>query len=162
MTDRSTTHATFTLERVYDAPVERVFAAWGDPVAKSRWFAGVKDASSQSPAMELDFQVGGTERTVGTPQEGGPVYTYEGWFHDILPHERIVLTNRIQRDSELISVNLVSIQFTAEGAGTRLTVIDHGAYLDGHDRAEWRETGTRDQLDRLEGELVARPSAGAE
>jgi uncharacterized protein YndB with AHSA1/START domain len=158
MTDRSTTHATFALERVYNAPVERVFAAWGDPAAKARWFAGAENASSQGWEMEVDFRVGGTERGVGAIEEGGPVYTYEGWFHDIVPDERIVLTNRVLRDAERISVNLVSVRFAAEGTGTRLTVTDHGAYLDGHDWAVWREAGTRDQLDRLEMELAPRPA----
>ena len=40
------THATFTLERVYPAPPQRVFAAWSDPAAKARWFAGEKDRKS--------------------------------------------------------------------------------------------------------------------
>jgi uncharacterized protein YndB with AHSA1/START domain len=31
MTPRSTEHATFTIERTYDAAPERVFAAWADP-----------------------------------------------------------------------------------------------------------------------------------
>ena len=38
--DRYVTHATFSLERSYPAPPARVFAAWADPAAKARWFAG--------------------------------------------------------------------------------------------------------------------------
>ena len=38
--DRYVTHATFSLERVYPVPAARVFAAWADPAAKARWFAG--------------------------------------------------------------------------------------------------------------------------
>jgi uncharacterized protein YndB with AHSA1/START domain len=38
MSDRSLAHATFAIERVYDASPARVFEAWADPVAKRRWF----------------------------------------------------------------------------------------------------------------------------
>ena len=33
MTARSAVHGTFAIERTYDAPPERVFAAWADPDA---------------------------------------------------------------------------------------------------------------------------------
>ena len=36
MSKRSTDHATFVIERTYDAPRERVFAAWADQASKSR------------------------------------------------------------------------------------------------------------------------------
>ncbi|GAA4984049.1 SRPBCC family protein [Kitasatospora paranensis] len=153
MTDRSVTHSTFTIERVFNAPLERVFAAWGDPVIKNRWFAGQQSTEGDAAAMELDFRVGGTERTAFANTEGGPVFTYEAVFRDIVPNERIVLTNHMHSDETRIAVNLVHIQFDAADAGTRVTITDHGAYLDGHDRADWREAGTRDELDRLENEL---------
>jgi uncharacterized protein YndB with AHSA1/START domain len=40
MTDRKVTHATFSIERTYGAPPERVFRAFADPEAKAKWFAG--------------------------------------------------------------------------------------------------------------------------
>ena len=38
MSDRSVVHNTFTIERTYDAPVTRVFAAFADWDAKQQWF----------------------------------------------------------------------------------------------------------------------------
>ena len=38
MSQRSATHATFVIERTYDASPARVFAAWADRSAKGRWF----------------------------------------------------------------------------------------------------------------------------
>lgn len=35
MTDRSVTHATFSLERTYDRPPAETFAAWADPATKA-------------------------------------------------------------------------------------------------------------------------------
>ncbi|MFI7290450.1 SRPBCC domain-containing protein [Streptomyces anulatus] len=61
MTDRSVTHATFTFERLYPATAARVFAAWADPKAKSRWF------STPDADHELDFRVGGREANRSRP-----------------------------------------------------------------------------------------------
>ena len=38
MTERSVTHATFVIDRTYDASPARVFGAFADPAAKKRWF----------------------------------------------------------------------------------------------------------------------------
>ena len=124
---------------------------WGDPAAKNHWFAGVEEG--EPPIMDVDFRVGGTERVVSVPEPGGPTFTYEAEFRDIVADRRIVMTNQIHRDAQRISINLVSVEFTAEDERTRVTITDHGAYLDGLDRPEWREAGTVQQLDRLTEEL---------
>ncbi|MFD7736013.1 SRPBCC family protein [Kitasatospora phosalacinea] len=160
MATRSVTHSTFTIERAFNAPIERVFAAWGDPVFKNRWFVG--EQGGDAAPMDLDFRVGGTERTSFRNTEGGPVFSYEAVFRDIVPNERIVLTNHMHSDETRISVNLVHIQFDPTDAGTLVTITDHGTYLDGHDRADWREAGTRDELDRLEKELDSMSAPGIE
>ncbi len=54
MTDRSVTHATFVVERRYDASPARVFAAWADPAAKARWFARGRAGASPPAAAEDD------------------------------------------------------------------------------------------------------------
>jgi hypothetical protein len=52
-----------------------------------------------------------------------------------------------------ISVSLATIEFEKTGAGTRLTVTEQGAFLDGYDDAGSRERGTAALLDRLEESL---------
>jgi uncharacterized protein YndB with AHSA1/START domain len=133
-------HGTFTLERVYPAPPARVFAAWSDQQAKAQWFGG-EDFS-------LDFRVGGTETNAGGP------YRYEATYRDIVPDERIVYTTDMSKDGRIMSVSLASIEFAAEGDGTRLTLTEHGAFLDGLETAAQREHGTGELLDKL-GEALA-------
>ena len=53
---RTTTHATFSLERTYPASPARVFRAFADAKAKALWFKGPDDWDSRS---EMDFRVGG-------------------------------------------------------------------------------------------------------
>jgi uncharacterized protein YndB with AHSA1/START domain len=150
MTDRSATHATFSLEHSYDAPPRRVFAAWADPAVKTRWFSGALNPAA--PPMKLDFRVGGTEQSVSAAADG-PVVTYEGLFRDIVPDERIVVANCIDVDGERISVSQFTAEFHPDGTGTRLVVTDQGAYLDGHDSGESRAVGIRAQLQALAAEL---------
>ncbi len=153
MTDRSVTHATFSLEHLYDASPPQVFGAWADPAVKTRWFAGAVDPSA--PPMKLDFRVGGTEQSVsGAP--GGQVVSYEGLFRDIVPDERIVVANCINLDGECISVSQFTAEFRLVGTGTRLVVTEQGAYLDGHDSPESRAVGIRAQLQALAAELQGR------
>jgi uncharacterized protein YndB with AHSA1/START domain len=150
MTERSVTHATFAIERTYDAAPARVFAAFADPKVKARWFGGPDDW--QSSDHVLDFRVGGRESVSGGPA-GGPVHTYQAQYQDIVPDQRIVSTYDMLADDVRISVSLATVELKAEGGGTRLVYTEQGAYLDGYDIPEQREKGTRDLLDALDAEL---------
>jgi uncharacterized protein YndB with AHSA1/START domain len=155
MAERSVTHATFVVERTYDAPPARVFAAWADPAAKARWFAGPEDW--EAAGHELEFRVGGREVSRGGPQ-GGPVHTYDARYHDIVPDERIVSTYELHVDGTRISVSLATVEFKPAGAGTRLTYTEQGAFLDGHDTPAQREQGAGALLDALGAELQRAPA----
>src|SRR5262249_18057756 len=56
------THCTYVIERDYPTTPERVFTALSDPALKQRWFAGGEGSAFEE--FEMDFRVGGTERTV--------------------------------------------------------------------------------------------------
>ena len=147
MTKRSTTHATFVIERDYAAPPARVFAAYADPRAKAKWFVG-PDAWEKSD-HKLDFRIGGKESVSGGPP-GGPVHAYNATIWDIVENERIVLSYEMHMDQTRTSVSLGTTELKASGAGTRLIYTEQGAFLDGHDNPIERERGTRELLDQLE------------
>jgi uncharacterized protein YndB with AHSA1/START domain len=155
MSERSTQHATFVVERTYAASPARVFAAWADPAAKARWFSGADE--SQRGGHEFDFRVGGRERLSGGP-EGGPVFGFDGLYQDIVPDERIVYTYDMHLDDTRISVSLATVEFKPEEAGTRLIFTEQGVFLDGHDEPAQREAGTGGLLDKLDAELRREPA----
>lgn len=149
-TERSAVHATFVIERVYDATPTRVFNAWSQPEAKARWFVG-PEAWKKSDHT-LDFRIGGREHVSGGPP-GGPAHSYDAVYQDIVPNERIVSTYDMHMDDERISVSLATLEFTPSGAGTKLVYTEQGVFLDGYDNAAEREHGTRDLLDKLDAAL---------
>lgn len=142
MSERSVEYGTFTLQRTYPASVDRVYAAWADPARKAEWFACHAEYS-------MDFRVGGREFSRGG-EPGGPVYTTEIRFQDIVPGERIVYTYDVLKDESRMSVSVVTVQFEQGGGGTRMTFTEQGVFLDGHDNAAQREYGTRLGLERLD------------
>ena len=142
MTERSVVHSTFTIERTYDRPPARVFAAWSEPALKGRWFGGGTDDAPVD--LDMDFRVGGQERD---RNEAG----YEARYHEIVPDERIVFTYDLSFGGPLVSVSLASVEFRPanDGAGTQLTYTEHGAFLDSLDDPELRKNGTGGMLDQL-------------
>jgi uncharacterized protein YndB with AHSA1/START domain len=146
MTPTTTTHDTFVIERTYDVPVDHVFRAWSEPSLKARWFAGSTDALGAG--YELDFRVGGHEVNRGGPP-GGPVYTYDSEFRDIVPGVRIVYTYEMFAGEDRISVSVATAEFHDIDGSTRLILTEQGVFLDGHDTSAQRETGTNLMLDSL-------------
>lgn len=138
-------HATFTLERRYNAPPARVFAAWADPVAKARWFVGA------GGEHELDFRVGGIE--VNRNVHDGRVLTFASRYCDIIADRRIVFSSTLSSDATLATVSVTSVQLELAGTGCLLVLTQSGIYLDGHEQPSWREQGTGAQLDALAREL---------
>jgi uncharacterized protein YndB with AHSA1/START domain len=151
----SAVHGTFTLVRALPHAPERVFAAWSDPKAKAAWFSG--PSGQWTPLeREMDFRVGGRERAKGR-WNSGVVTDFQAHYLDIVPLKRIVYAYNMHVDEKKISVSLATIQFEPAGvggkAGTRMTLTEQGAFLDGFDDAGGRERGTGSLMDALEKSL---------
>lgn len=157
MSERSTHHATFVIERTYPASPARVFKAFADPVAKARWFGGPDEW--EKGESEFDFRVGGRERSSGGPK-GGIVHKFEARYYDIVPNERIIYAYDMHLDDKRISVSLATIELKPAGSGTRLILTEQGVFLDGYDDAGSRERGTQWLLDKL-GESLRAEAATA-
>ncbi len=152
MAERSAVHATFRIERIYDAPVAMVFRAWVDKEAKARWFGPPVDW--KDVVREQDFRIGGRDRAKGTWPDGRTSdFTAQYW--DIVPEARIVYAYEMQINGVRISVSLATVEFSEAGRGTKLTVTEQGVFLDGYDDSGSREQGTNVLLDRLAASLAS-------
>jgi uncharacterized protein YndB with AHSA1/START domain len=141
------THSTFTLERRYPVPVERVFEAWANPAARKRWMA-------QGAEHSQDFVVGGLETVKGFDGQGRPL-TYEARYAEIVTNERILTMSTLRTGDRLSTVSVTSVEFQPADTGTMLVVTEHGMYLSGQEQPAWREQGTAQQLDTLAAEFTA-------
>jgi uncharacterized protein YndB with AHSA1/START domain len=146
MSERSVEHATFVVERRYDASPARVFRAWSDPAAKARWW-GLPEGTH-----ELDFRVGGRELHTGTHPDRG-AYTFEARYQDIVPGRRIVYTYEMRLGETRISVSVATVELVPDRGGTRLIFTEQGAFLDGLETLPARESGMGGLLDALGAEL---------
>ena len=146
MTERSVTHATFTLERTYEAPPAKVFKAFADPAIKRRWF--VEGEGWEVDEFTGEFKVGGVERSRFRFKGGEPVRN-DTTYHDIVPNERIIFAYTMTIGERRISASLATFQFKPAGSGTQLIYTEQGAFLDGLDGAGPREGGWKGLLDAL-------------
>jgi uncharacterized protein YndB with AHSA1/START domain len=142
MTDRSSEHDTFVLERRYDAPRSRVFEAWAVPEHKVQWWG------MQPMDYGLDFRVGGLEHMRAVEPDDDS-YSYEATYRDIVADERIVYTYFMCHGPDLISVSVATVELADDGHGTRLVLTEQGVFLDGHDHVAQRQAGTEQLLDSL-------------
>jgi uncharacterized protein YndB with AHSA1/START domain len=145
MSERSTEHATFVIERTYPAEPARVFRAFADVEEKAKWFG---PAELGSDRIDLDFRVGGGERFEADGPDGAR-YRYRALYQDIVEGERIVYTYEMHRNDERISVSVSTIELRPAPNGTELAYTEQGVYLDGHDGPGPREHGTRIGLERI-------------
>lgn len=145
------THATFTVERSYAKPPAAVFRAFADPALKREWFAEGEGFTVESFAM--DFRVGGVETgrfrmTDTTPFPGAPVAN-DTVYTDIVPNERIILAYSMSINGARMSCSQATFLFTAEGTGTRLTMIEQGCFFENGDGPAGRERGWNALADAL-------------
>ena len=154
MAERSVTHATFTLERSYDAPPAKVFKAFADPAIKRRWF--VEGEGWAVEEFTGEFKVGGFERSRFRFRGGEPIRN-DTSYHDIVPNERIIFAYTMTIGENRISASLATCEFKPSGAGTRFIFTEQGAFLDGIDDPAEREHGTNLMLDGLGAALAEMP-----
>ncbi|WP_280306665.1 SRPBCC domain-containing protein [Nocardia neocaledoniensis] len=156
MTDtvtRSVNHAQFTIEREVPVAPAVVFRAFADPAIKSEWFGG--EEGWEQGEVAVDFRVGGQEINEGT-FGGKATSRFVATYTDIVDNERLVYTYDMWLDGAHISTSVATWEFEPTATGTRLTLVEFGAHLDGYDTGAQREEGTRELVDNLVRHLTAR------
>ncbi|WP_425998479.1 SRPBCC domain-containing protein [Caulobacter sp. DWR1-3-2b1] len=145
------THATFFLERVSDAAPARAFHAFTDPDARRRWFFKT-DSWSLHAHSGGELAIGAQESSRFSPPGATVLITNDSIYLDVAPNERLIFAYAMTLGGAPLSSSLATVEFRAEGKGTRLVFTEQGAYLDGN--VAGREEGTREMLELLAAELA--------
>jgi uncharacterized protein YndB with AHSA1/START domain len=147
----TTSHHTVVVKRTLDATPERVFKAFAENDALRRWYVP-GDGSWTCKISRHEFKIGGTH--VMTFGPGDVQYTEDCRYEDIVENQRICYVMTVLRGKERLTTSMVTVQISAIGARTALTVTDQLAILDGSDTAAGREQGWGETLDKLPAELA--------
>lgn len=144
--------ASFCLERTLNAPVQAVYKAFTDPVAKARWFGG--GDGYKVLTRDMDIRAGGRE-TLRGQWDNGIINEFQAVYFDIEPEKRLVYGYDLWLNGKKLSVSLVTVQFIKLAAAqTRLILTEHGVYFGGAEDIAAREMGTGFLLDMLEKSLL--------
>ena len=81
------------LERVVDAPREKLFQGWTDPKLLPQWFA---PAPLTTTVHELDVRPGGAFRATMRDPNSGQEYPANGVYLEIVRNERLVTTDAFE------------------------------------------------------------------
>ena len=144
-------HASFTIERTYDAPAARVFAAWEDPEARMRW--GPPAPHIATIYDEADFRVGGRDVS-RCGAHGSETMNVVSTYFDIVRERRIVFVESVEEGGQRLSVTQLTVEFYALGEKTRLRFTAQIAALDGSAMVEGNRAGWNASLGNLDAELM--------
>jgi len=151
--ESSVVHATFSLERVYDASPSRVFTAFEDLPTKRRWM--VEGEGWEVDEYTMDFRVGGLE-SGRFRYRGGPDIRNDTVYQDIVRDRRVVFAYTMTVGEKRISASLATVELIPLDQRTRLTYTEQGAFFDGAENPRAREEGCRELLESLAQELERR------
>ena len=142
------TEREIVIEREFDAPRERVFAAFVDPELVPRWWALRIDTTVVD---EMDVRPGGRWRFRTSAPDGE--HAFRGVYREISPPERVVQTFEYEGMPGHVCVE--TIEFEDLGGRTRMVNTSLVHLAEERDAMlEAMEPGAAETLDRLE-ELLA-------
>lgn len=144
------THATFCVERLYDAAPARVFHAFTDKAARMRWFFKT-DSWTLHAHSGGELGVGKTESSRFSPPGAEVIITNDSVYLDVAPDERLIFAYAMTLGGAPLSSSLSTVEFQAAGRGTRVVFTEQGVYLDGN--VDGRIEGTEQLLVTLGEEL---------
>lgn len=121
MTQTKTTENTLKIGRVIKAPPERVYNAFLDPDQLAKW---MPPSGYTGRIDKLEPRVGGSWHGSFTSIDKKESHSFGGKYLELVPHERIVHTDRFDTDAPQMQGEMtVTVTLEEVPEGTRLTVV---------------------------------------
>jgi uncharacterized protein YndB with AHSA1/START domain len=131
--------------RVFNAPRRLVFEAWTKPKHLMRWYGC---SGSKLSVCEIDLRLGGTYRFVLQASDGNR-YPTSGVYREIVPHERLVYTERFDGDLNREALITLALE-ERDGKTTMTSMARYQTAEDLNTMIKFGvEKGTGESLDRL-------------
>ncbi len=131
------------LEKVLQAPKERVFAACVEPEKLAEWWG---PAGFTTHRVELDVRDGGRYRITMQPPEG-EAFHLRGEYSEVDPPRRLMYTFEWEEPDPDDQETVVTLSFLDDRAGTKF-ILDQGPFAT-EARYELHEAGWTETLERL-------------
>jgi uncharacterized protein YndB with AHSA1/START domain len=133
------------ITRIFDAPRERVFAAWTDPDQVAAWY-GPEHFDTPRENVHIDLRVGGRWELTMVQRGTGTEYPLRYEIVELVEPELIVLRCPPMPGMGLPEGTLTRIELHDHGDKTRMTLTDGPYPRDAGDRAEAGWNGAFDKL----------------
>ena len=113
---------TIRLHRVLKAPPERVYKAFLDPEAMSKW---LPPNGFTGKVHEMQARVGGTYKMSFTNFSSGKSHAFGGKYIELVPNERLRYTDKFD-DPNLPGEMMTTVLFKKVSCGTELSITQEG------------------------------------
>ena len=114
--------STVRLHRVLRATPERIYRAFLDPEAMSKW---LPPNGFTGKVHQMDARVGGTYRMSFTNFTSGKSHSFGGEYLELVPNERIRHTDKFD-DPNLPGEMVTTVSLKRVFCGTELSVVQEG------------------------------------
>ena len=113
---------TVKLHRVLRAPPERVYRAFLDADAMSKW---LPPYGFTCKVHHIDAKVGGTYKASFTNFSSGNTHSFGGEYRELVPSEKLAYSDRFD-DPNLPGEMLTTVTLRKVACGTELSVVQEG------------------------------------
>jgi uncharacterized protein YndB with AHSA1/START domain len=145
VTTKASEKLSLEIKRFINAPRDRVYAAWTDPVQLRQWFGPEK---VQTRNLIADARVGGKFRWDLTNSEGEKM-TCLGEYRELQPGKKIVFTWQWDDDEDWANhTSVVTVELSDRDSGTELRLIHE--QLPNEQSRDGHTGGWNSALDKLE------------
>jgi uncharacterized protein YndB with AHSA1/START domain len=110
------------IHRVVKAPPDRLYKAFTDPAAMSKWIA---PNGFTCTVNHMDVHVGGTFKMMFSNFSTNHVHSFGGEYLELKPNERLVYTDKFD-DPNLPGTIIVTVHLRQVSCGTDVVVTQEG------------------------------------